>query len=43
MEQTKSGIQAFLEGRFNNVVSILLAGRGDARRLLNNCWSVEEL
>src|ERR1041385_9505451 len=25
MEQTKSGTQAFLEGRFNNVVTILLA------------------
>jgi hypothetical protein len=25
MEQTKSGTQAFLEGRFNNVVTVLLA------------------
>jgi len=25
MEQTKSGTQAFLEGRFNTVVTILLA------------------
>ena len=43
MEQTKSGTQAFLEGRFNNVVTILLAVVVTLVVCFNICWSVEEL
>ena len=42
MEQIKSGTQAFLEGLFNNVGTVL-RDCGDARRLLNDCWLVEDL